>query len=125
MRKVDLNIAKQVINAVDIEYSANPNLATSVEIPVIAGPAVEVIHYINTETARELVIVAQADVAMTMTVLLVSINGITDFTAATINLLANTPSVTVITGLLSGARVQVALVGVIPGSMRAVAYARA
>jgi hypothetical protein len=124
MPTVARNVAEQVVQAVEVAYSADPANLESTDVVVALGPAVRVIDFIHTVQARELVVVAFADSAMTMTIDLVSYMGIPDFTAATIALLPGLTTITVVTGLLTGARVSAALVAGAPGIIRAAAYAR-
>lgn len=124
MRYVELNVAQQVVQPVESAYSSD-GLGGIVVTVAVAAPRTELINFIPTVHARELVVIAQATVPMTLTIDLVSVNGIADITVSTVALLVGTPARVVVTGLTAGARVYAALVGAVPGTCTAAAYARA
>ena len=128
-RTAEFNTAGQVIQSMACAFSVDPADAESNVVPVASDVVKTVaIRSIATAQARELVVFAQANVAMNLDINLVSINGIDDFTVSTTLLPANTATRIIVAGGLGTAvQIQVFLAVAAPpvGLVRVVAYARA
>ena len=114
MRVAELNVATLVVQPVEVAISQDPADTTSMSVPIPTTTAATVIDSLPTVNVRELVVIAQSDQNMNLTVNIVSIGGATElgidnYTVTTLYCPANTPSRVVVTGLGFSVQIQAAL----------------